>query len=236
MNLKLTAVVAGAALAVSVAFTSFVPVASAQAVPPMLGSAMRLLQELEQQLKGLSNTIAGFAESFTTKNLNFTNGDGTQMTVQTLCIGHTCLDEAQLESLLAAESQNASSADPAVATSSNTSGAATTSISESPIILINGDNPVIIQVGDSYTDLGATITGPQADLNLGIQTFVNGTEMSPVQIDTTQAATDTIDYVATDQSGLAATSTRTVIVDAAAAPPIVPTNNVSSTTATSTSP
>ena len=32
------------------------------------------------------------------------------------------------------------------------------------------------------------------------------------QIDGTQAATDTIDYVATDQTGLTATSTRTVIV------------------------
>jgi hypothetical protein len=32
-----------------------------------------------------------------------------------------------------------------------------------------GDNPTIIQVGAAYTDLGATITGPQADLNLGIE-------------------------------------------------------------------
>jgi hypothetical protein len=37
--------------------------------------------------------------------------------------------------------------------------------------------------------------------------------MSPVQIETTEAATDTIDYVATDQNGLMATSTRTVIVE-----------------------
>jgi len=39
--------------------------------------------------------------------------------------------------------------------------------------------------------------------------------MNPVQLDTSQAATDTIDYVATDQSGLTSTSTRTVIVEAA---------------------
>jgi hypothetical protein len=55
--------------------------------------------------------------------------------------------------------------------------------------------------------------------------------MSPVQIETTQAATDTIDYVATDQNGLTATSTRTVIIEAA--PSIVPTDDAS-TTATST--
>jgi hypothetical protein len=37
--------------------------------------------------------------------------------------------------------------------------------------------------------------------------------MNPVQLDTIQAATDTIAYVATDQSGLTSTSTRTVIVE-----------------------
>ena len=39
--------------------------------------------------------------------------------------------------------------------------------------------------------------------------------MNPVQIDTTQAATDTISYVATDQNGLTSTTTRAVIIEAA---------------------
>ena len=52
-------------------------------------------------------------------------------------------------------------------------------------------------------------------------------------IDTSTAATDTIDYIATDQNGLAATSTRTVIVEPAAAPSIVPSADAS-TTATTT--
>jgi hypothetical protein len=34
-------------------------------------------------------------------------------------------------------------------------------------------------------------------------------------LDTTQAATDTIDYVVTDQNGLTSTSTRTIIIPAA---------------------
>ncbi len=42
-------------------------------------------------------------------------------------------------------------------------------------------------------------------------------------------ATDTINYVATDQSGLTATSTRTVIIEASAAPSIVPTEDASTT-------
>jgi hypothetical protein len=54
----------------------------------------------------------------------------------------------------------------------------------------------------------------QQDLNLGITTYVNGTPMNPVQIDTSTAATDTIDYVATDQSGLTSTTTRTAIIEA----------------------
>ena len=95
------------------------------------------------------------------------------------------------------------------------------------------NNPTHVNVGDSYSDLGATITGPQADLNLGIKMFLNGTLTSNIVIDTSQVATDTIDYVVTDQSGLTSTSTRTVIVSAPAAPN-TPSTSASSTVATST--
>src|ERR1700692_4209634 len=89
-------------------------------------------------------------------------------------------------------------------------------------IAINGDDPAVIHVGDTYTDLGATITGPQADLNLNLRTFLNGQFVSNIVIDTSSVATDTIDYVATDSAGLTATSTRTVIIEGA--PSIVPTD------------
>jgi len=82
------------------------------------------------------------------------------------------------------------------------------------VIQINGDNPAIIYVGGSYADLGATITGPKADLNLGLKYFLNGA----LVIDTTQVATDTIQYVATDPTGLTSTSTRTVIIEPATPP------------------
>jgi hypothetical protein len=79
---------------------------------------------------------------------------------------------------------------------------------------------------------------PQADLNLDIKTFLNGALASTIQIDTTQAATDTIDYVVTDSQGLTSTSTRTVIIEAAsdtATPPPPPSStDASSTAATST--
>jgi hypothetical protein len=52
-------------------------------------------------------------------------------------------------------------------------------------------------------------------VNLGIRTFLNGAFVSNIVLDTTQAATDTIDFVATDHAGLlTSTSTRTVIVSA----------------------
>ena len=59
-------------------------------------------------------------------------------------------------------------------------------------------------------------TGQAGDTNLGYKTFLNGALVSNIVIDTSQVATDTIDYVATDNAGLTATSTRTVIVEAAA--------------------
>jgi len=117
--------------------------------------------------------------------------------------------------------------------------ASTTPAATPPTITINGDNPAVIQVGDSYADLGATVsdTGPgqAGDSNLGLKTFLNGTLVSNIVIDTSQVATDTIDYVATDQNGLSSTSTRTVLIEPAAAPSIVSPDDASTTAATSAS-
>jgi hypothetical protein len=54
-------------------------------------------------------------------------------------------------------------------------------------------------------------------LNLGIKTLLNVTLTSNIVVDKTEAATDTVDYVATDTAALTATSTRTVLIEAAAA-------------------
>jgi hypothetical protein len=54
--------------------------------------------------------------------------------------------------------------------------------------------------------------------------------MNPIQIDTSAAATDTIDYVVTDGAGNTSTSTRTVIIEASAQ-----SDNASSSDATTTS-
>jgi Domain of unknown function (DUF5011) len=111
-------------------------------------------------------------------------------------------------------------------------GAASTTSGAPPVIQVNGDSPAIIHVGDTYADLGATITGPQADLNLGIKTFLNCSLVSNILLDTSGVATDTIDYVATDSVGLTSTSTRTILIEAAA--PTSAVQATSSTEATST--
>jgi hypothetical protein len=57
--------------------------------------------------------------------------------------------------------------------------------------------------------------------DLGYKTFLNGALVSDIVIDTSQVATDTVDYVAPDTWDNTSTSTRTVIVETA--PSIVPT-------------
>jgi hypothetical protein len=83
-------------------------------------------------------------------------------------------------------SGNPDNANPSIATSS--AGASSTP----PAIKINGDNPAHVSVGETYNDLGATITGPQVDLNLGVRYFLNGALVSDIVLDTSAAATHTI--------------------------------------------
>ena len=52
-------------------------------------------------------------------------------------------------------------------------------------------------MGDPYTGLGDIVTDKQRD-TLGYKTFLDGALVSNIVIDTSQVATDTIDYVATD--------------------------------------
>ena len=134
-------------------------------------------------------------------------GNFDQVNTQHLCVGSTCVTPAQFQAMVAAANQSSTAASP-----STTGTPDSTSSPQAPVIAINGANPAVIQVGAIYNDLGATITGPQADLNLGIKTFVNGLFASNIVLDTAQPATDTIDYVVTDSQGLTSTSTRTVIV------------------------
>lgn len=173
------------------------------------------VQELIAKVSNLSDTVAGFADHFTTRELTFTRATGDEIDVKRLkaseviCLGATCITETQLAALLG---QSAASGlanpppDPA----------------EPPTIEIQGNNPAHINVGDSYNDLGARITGPtQADTNLGIHLYLDGAAVPSITLDTQESGEHMIDYVATNAAGTS-TSTRTVIIEAPEQPTPAP--------------
>jgi hypothetical protein len=84
-----------------------------------------------------------------------------------------------------------------------------------PSINIQGSNPATINVGDIYTDFGAIVHDNQGH-DLSYRIFINGVLSGNILVDTSQVATDTIDYVATDTWGNTATSTRTIIIGSTA--------------------
>ena len=144
-----------------------------------------------------------------------------------ICISSTCIDQQQLAAILASQSGASSGQG-----SGSSSVSATSTPDTPPVIQINGDNPASIDVGATYQDLGATITGPQQDLNLGIEASVDGgatTTPDQITVDTSQPGTHAILYCATDQSGLSSCATRTINVLAAARD-----GNATTTSATST--
>ena len=72
-----------------------------------------------------------------------------------------------------------------------------------PVVTVTGDNPATVELGDTYTDAGATTT--------------EGTVSSSGTVDTSTVGTYTITYSATDDSGNVGTATRTVnVVDTTA--------------------
>jgi hypothetical protein len=185
----------------------------------LISPIVSAIQALSTEVASLEATVAGFAQSFTSQRGNFTNE---------LCVGSTCVTPAQFQAMVAAATApagaqvNISAPAPPIISGTTTP----------PSINIQGSNPATINVGDTYTDLGAIVTDNQGH-DLGYKTFLNGTLVSNIIIDTTQVATDTIDYVATDTWDNTATSTRTVIIEAS--PSIVPTNEATTTASSSPS-
>jgi hypothetical protein len=163
----------------------------------------------------MAETVAGFAQSSTTNQLCVHKSDGTPV----------CINGDQLATLLAGTTQQSVEV-----------SAPTISISGSstpPSITINGDDPAIIDVGAAHSDLGAIATDDEGN-SLGLRYFLNGALVSNIVIDTSEGATDTIDYVATDTWGNTSTSTRTVFIEAAAPTAASPSITASTTNASST--
>lgn len=77
--------------------------------------------------------------------------------------------------------------------SADTATSSSSSDDEPPILKLNGASPATIQVGSTYADLSATITGPTADLGLGLITLLDGVTTTQLTLDTSVAGTHTID-------------------------------------------
>jgi hypothetical protein len=190
----------------------------------LISPIVSAIQALYSDVLSLDQTVAGFAQSFTSETITATN----QLCVNKSDGAPICITGDQLAALLAGQS----------APSSSSESSAPASTTTPPTITINAANPAIITIGDSYADLGATVSdtgqGQAGDPNLGLKYFLNGALVSNIVLDTSEVATDTIDYVVTDNNGLTSTSTRTVIIEVAQASG-GDTSNTASTTATSTS-
>jgi hypothetical protein len=157
----------------------------------LIAPLVEAVQVLSRELASLETMVTGFANSFTTKQLCVADDSG-----------KTCISRSQLQTLLGGQPSVQISAPTSPIISGNTTP---------PSINIQGSDPATINVGDTYTDLGAIVHDNQGH-DLSYRIFINGAHSSNILIDTSQVATDTIDYVATDTWGNTATSTRTVIV------------------------
>ena len=121
-----------------------------------------------------------------------------------LCVDDVCVTRDQFKAVFDNVGSTASSS-PQGSTLDPEKGR-TLEITDSvpPVIMIIGNNPALIEQDTSYIDLGATVDD-NVDHNLGIH--VTGD-----QIDTSISGSYTVTYIATDQAGNVATSTREVIV------------------------
>jgi hypothetical protein len=200
-------------------FPNLVSTTSATALTPdgtlglnylgLIAPLVEAVQTLSAEVQSLAITVAGFAHSFSSDNITVNNR---------LCIGDgsndanpLCVTKSQLAALLSG--QPAANGDPQIQVSApippTISGTTTP-----PSINIQGNNPATINVGDTYTDLGAIAHDNQGH-DLSYRTFVNGALSGNILIDTSQVATDTIEYVATDTWGNTATSVRMVVIESA---------------------
>ena len=141
-----------------------------------------------------------------------------------LCIGETCVNEAQLKSLL----QTGSTASPVELAPLPDSGSAsstspTSGDSEPPVLQLIGNATSSINIGDSYVDPGATVTD-NVDHNLGV--VIIGS------VDTSTAGDYTLTYSAEDSAGNKAIQLVRVVTVVNPNPPsetVVPTESASST-------
>ena len=122
-----------------------------------------------------------------------------------LCINDTCVNEDQLKALLAGAAGSTGSPQAAGVSdaTSGTSAQGDDNLGTGAVeILIHGNNPAELNVGDSYNDLGATASTTDSTIEaLGVRTFFGGQEVQTVSLDTGAAGTYTVEYKVIDAAG-----------------------------------
>jgi fibronectin-binding autotransporter adhesin len=169
------------------------------ALPGIVQNGVHNLGAAVYASTGVFNSL--FAQSITVDSIQ----------AQKLCLGATCIDEVQLKALLNGQTAAAAAS---IGGSSGTGSGGSSGDTTVPVLTLNGDNPATINIGDTYTDLGATVTDT-ANPNLGYTVSLDGaTSTTPdqLQIDTSIAGKHTIVYSATDQAGNTGIATRMVNV------------------------
>ncbi|HVZ76266.1 MAG TPA: immunoglobulin-like domain-containing protein [Candidatus Paceibacterota bacterium] len=197
---------------------------------PQTGFLSVLFSRIASWLGGAGNGIANiFTQTLTATVVNADTVNTKQLCITDASGGKTCVTKAQLDQLLQGQGGSAGSGAGSGSGSGGAgSGSGTTMPAspdpDAPTITINGANPAMLVVGDTYADLGVTVSDAQ-DQNLGYLVSLDGaatTTPDQIHIDTSAAGTHTITYVATDNDGNVTTALRTVIVqDAASSTPSV---------------
>lgn len=82
-------------------------------------------------------------------------------------------------------------------------GGSTTTDTTAPVIILNGEATITLNVGDTYTEANATATD---NVDGAVAVVITGS------VDTTKVGTYTVTYTATDVAGNVGTNTRTVTV------------------------
>jgi hypothetical protein len=128
-----------------------------------------------------------------------------------LCVkdssGETCITKTQLDAMLAGNSGNVvnNTGGNGGSGGGQSGGGGSSQDTTAPVIMLTGDATINLNIGDSYSELGGTVTD---DVDSSVAVIVSGS------VDTETAGTYTIHYNASDTAGNHATEvTRTVNVN-----------------------
>jgi hypothetical protein len=187
---------------------------AAQALKTALGSAVDAVTGLAQagirELGLAVHASLGVFDNLVSQTITATVLNVDQVNAKTICLDGLCITKDQLQNLLNGQG-GGSGGRGGGNNGGGTGGGADT---EAPVVTLNGNNPATVSVGDTYTDLGATVTD-NVDQNLGFTVSLDGgatTTIDQLVLDTATSTTHTILFSATDNAGNVGTATRTVHV------------------------